>query len=167
MSQVDVNINEAVVTAVHEFKSFKGYGVDFFVEARSTKGTVFLQVVTYDNEARSYCQYIHEGDYVRVTGDLTVKVYKKKDGTEGTALTIERPVSFSKIVRSDSKLQLLQDIVDSKTQSNVQITDTVTANAVSADAVIDGDGFWDIVFSEAEKKPVADADDGDENDMSF
>ena len=167
MANVNINIIEATVTAVHEFRSVRGFGADFFIEAQSSDCTVYLQVVVYDNEARSYCQYIHEGDYVRVTGDLKVKVYKKKDGTEGTALIIERPVSFSKIVRSNSKSQLLQNTHDGKTQNIVQSTNAVTANAVSADAVIDGDGFWDIVFSEAEKKKVADVDDDYENDMPY
>lgn len=108
MSEVNVNINSAAVTAIHEFNSFMGYGVDFYIEARSSIGTVYLQVVVYDNEARSYCRYIHEGDYVRVTGDLKTDKYKKKDGTEGISLIIERPVSFSKIVGSDSESQLLQ-----------------------------------------------------------
>ena len=167
MANVNININEAAVTAVHEFRSVRGYGVDFYIEAQSSDCTVYLQVVTYDNEARSYCQYIHEGDYVRVTGDLKVKVYKKKDGTEGTALIIERPVSFSKLVRDNSKPQLLHGTPDSKIQKSIQTTTAVTAKAVPADAVIDGDGFWDIVFSDAEKKSVAEADDEYENDMPF
>ena len=159
MSLVNINIREATVTAVHEFTSYLGYGVDFFIEAQSSYGTVYLQVIIYDSSARNYCQYIHQGDSVRVTGDLKVKVYKKKDGTDGTALIIEKPEVFSKIVGSNSRTQLLQDTPNNKIQNSVQTTTAVTANAVSADTVIDGDGFLDLVFSDSEKRTEAVADD--------
>lgn len=106
MSEVNVNINKAAVTAVHEFNSFKGYGVDFFIEVKSSNGTVYLQVVLYDDIACSFSGNIRVGDHVRVTGDLKVKPYEKKDGTAGTALIIERPVSFSKVVSGYSEPQL-------------------------------------------------------------
>jgi len=136
MSNVNIYINEAAVTAIHEFNSFKGYGVDYFVEAQSCNGTVYLQVVAYDNEARSYCQYIHEGDYVRVTGDLKVKVYKKKDGTDGTALIIEKPIVFSKIISGNSSQQLLQNNEENRkkeSEDNRQNPNAVTATAVPAE----------------------------------
>ena len=109
MCEVYVNINEATVTAVNEFNSFKGYGVDFFIEVKGSNGTVYLQVVLYDNIARRNYGYIHAGDHVKVTGDLKVKPYEKKDGTAGTALIIERPISFSKIVSGYSEPQLQPD----------------------------------------------------------
>ena len=109
MSEVNININSAAVTAIHEFKSFKGYGVDFYIEAQSSNGTVYFQVVLYDDTACNYCRYIHEGDYVRVTGDLKTKPYRKKDGTEGLSLIIERPVVFSKIAGCNRIEQLQQN----------------------------------------------------------
>lgn len=151
MSNINVSIIEAVVTAVHEFNCLKGYGVDYFVEVQSSNSTVYLQIVVYDNDARSYCQYIHEGDSINVTGDLKVKVYKKKDGTDGIALIIERPVSFSKIDHSKDKPQSLQDLYNSKTLNIVQATDAVTANEDTASADTAEDDFWDIVSSENKK----------------
>ena len=136
-SNISLPINKATVTAVHEFKSFKGYGVDFFIEAQTSNGTVYLQVVTYDDMARSYCQYIHAGDEVQITGALKVKTYQKKDGTAGTALVIERPVSFSKIVSSNSSTQSPQTSTDES-----KISSQAT-NAVPATAETDEDNYWD------------------------
>ena len=132
MNNITININEAAVTAIHEFNSIKGYGVDFYIEAKSSNGTVYFQIVTYDNEARSYCRYIHEGDYVRVTGELKTKPYRKKDGTEGLSLLIERPVLFSKIASSNSKPQFQQQAEKSiETESSEE--QNQDKNAVTAD----------------------------------
>ena len=129
MSQVDININAAAVTAIHRFSSRKGEGADFFISAQSSNCTVYLQVTLYDDEARRNCNYIHEGDMVRVTGVLKMKTYIKADGTAGYSLVIERPISFSKIVGCNSNLQSLQ-----QTYNNSAVpASAVTATAVSAD----------------------------------
>ena len=107
MGTVDVNINEAAVTAVHEFGSYKGWGIDFFIKVQSSDCTVYLQVVLYDEEARRKSSYIHEGDFVRVVGILKDKPYQKKDGTAGHSLLIERPIVFDKIVGRNSNPQKL------------------------------------------------------------
>ena len=112
MATVDVSINEAVVTAVREFNSFKGYGVDVFIVVQSSDCTLYLQVVLYDNEARRNKPNIHEGDYVRVAGILKDKPYIKKDGTAGHSLLIERPVTFAKIDGRNSVQQLQHDNID-------------------------------------------------------
>lgn len=106
MSQVNVNIDKATVTAIHRFRSFRGEGIDFYVEAKSSNCTVYLQIVLYDGDARSaLVNSIHEGDNVRVTGDLKVKSYLKLDGTPACSLIIERPVVFTKIVTGNSGQQ--------------------------------------------------------------
>ncbi len=136
LSLVDVNINEATVTAVHEFHSIKGYGVDFYVEARSNNGAVFLQIIVYDNEARNYCRYIHEGDHVKVTGNMTVKPYAKKDGTTGCSFVVERPIMFRKIVGWNSEQQLLQrgnQVETPSLEDIVAAENAITATAISAD----------------------------------
>ena len=133
MSNVNININEAAVTAVKEFRSSLGYGVDFYIEACSSNGTVYLQVVAYDEEARSYSRAIHQGDCVRVTGDLKVKVYPKKDGTAGCSLLIERPKVFTRITCSNSE-QTLRDTSDNSDNAR-EISDAVTASAETASAV--------------------------------
>lgn len=130
-SNIILPISKATVTAVHEFKSFKGYGVDFYIEAQTSNGTVYLQIVTYDDMARSYCQHIHAGDEVQITGALKVKTYQKKDGTAGTALIIERPTAFAKIA-SGNRMQLPQDTTGNETPKEMN---TRTENAVSASAV--------------------------------
>ncbi len=138
MSQVNVTIEEAAVTAVHEFNSFKGYGADFYVEAQSSNSTVYLQVVVYDDEARSYCRYIHEGDYVRITGDLKTKPYRKKDGTEGLSLIIERPVVFSKIVSGNSKPQLQQ-----QTEKSIETVSSEEQNQDENAVTADNTSYYD------------------------
>ncbi len=112
MATVDVNINEAAVTAVHEFKSYMGYGVDFYIETQSSDCTLYLQVVVYDEEARKKHSYIHEGDYIKVTGALKDKPYQKKDGTAGHSLLIEKPVIFDKIVGRNCEQQSQQNHSD-------------------------------------------------------
>ena len=108
MSTVNVNINEAAVTAVKKFTTFKGVGADFYIEARSNDCTVYLQVVLYDTEATRALSSICEGDVVTVTGVLKDKPYNKRDGTAGHSLLIERPVVFMKLIRRNSESQLLQ-----------------------------------------------------------
>lgn len=105
MSKVNINVQEAVVTAINKFSSYKGFGADFFVGAQSCNGTVYLQVTLYDSEARRNCDYIHEGDKVRITGDMKVKPYIKKDGTAGCSLIVERPIVFSKIISGNCDQQ--------------------------------------------------------------
>ena len=126
MSTVDININEAKVTAINEFTSRMGYGLDVFIEAKSSYCTVYLQVVIYDDEARKTHSSICEGDYVRVTGMLKEKTYTKKDGSAGYSLIIEKPVVFSKIVVSNGELQSPQATDNSKK------TEASSAGEVSA-----------------------------------
>ena len=153
MSEVNVNINEAAVTAVHEFNSFKGYGVDFFIEVHGSNGTVYLQVVVYDDTARRYSSYIHVGDHVSVIGDLKVKSYAKKDRTAGTALIIERPVTFFKIVSGNSEQQLLQD--DSQYEALslediIEAENAATAAAISAENKVENNENSQSKTAEAE-----------------
>ena len=108
MSTVNVNINEAAVTAVKKFTTFKGVGADFYIEARSSKCTVYLQVVLYDAEATRALSSICEGDSVTVAGDLKDKPYHLKNGAEGHSLVVERPAVFMKLIRRNSEPQLLQ-----------------------------------------------------------
>ena len=103
MSSVNININEAAVTAVREFNSFKGYGLDIFIEAQSSDCTLYLQVTLYDNEARRNSPYVRVGDHVKVAGTLKYKPYTKKDGTAGHSLLIERPVTFTKTGSGNSE----------------------------------------------------------------
>ncbi len=136
LSMVNIIINEAAVTAVNEFKSFKGYGVDFFVEASSSNGSVYFQIVVYDDAARSYSRYIHEGDHVKVTGFLKTKPYKKKNGCDGLSLIIERPNEFRKISGSNSELQLPQQPTENEPLSLediIEMESAVPASAVTAD----------------------------------
>jgi len=141
MSQVNVNVNEAIVAAVKEFNTFKGYGVDFYVQAHSSSGTVILQVVLYDNEARSYCQNIHVGDTVSITGNLKVKIYRKADGAEGFSLVIEKPVSFTRIASGSSKQLLQTSETDNKEKSEAEEEVTITARTACEN--IKDDNTWD------------------------
>lgn len=97
------------------------------IEAQSSNGTVYLQVVVYDEEARNDCRVIHEGDTVKVTGVLSVKPYQKKDGTVGTAVTIERPTLFVKIASNNCHPQLLQ-----QTEETINNESSDDKNAVTA-----------------------------------
>ncbi len=137
MQKANIHLPEAVVTVVCEFRSNLGYGARFNVEASSGTGSVFFEVVTYDNEARGYCKYIHEGDSVEVTGFLKAKPYRKKDGTTGISLVIERPESFRKVASSNSNSQLTQDSSDSETKNPSQEIEEVTASEGTATAVTD------------------------------
>ncbi len=132
MEQAYIHLPEAVVTLVCEFRSKLGYGVRFNVEASSGNGIIYFELVTYDNEARSYCKYIHEGDSVEATGTLKAKPYRKKDGTTGLSLVIERPESIKKVTSSNRNPQLPQDSADNITTNPFQGKDAVTASAVSA-----------------------------------
>lgn len=145
MGTVDVNINEAAVTAVHEFRSFKGYGVDFFIEVRSSNCTVYLQVVLYDEDARRNRNFILEGDNVKVAGTLKVKTYRKKDGSEGHSLIIERPVLFAKTAGRNSEPQSKHNTPAEDTRqvsSLYQYMNAVTACDKQEDTDSD---FWDDV----------------------
>ena len=48
-SNISLPINKATVTAVHEFNSFKGYGVDFFIEAQTSNGTVCRAIPSWSD----------------------------------------------------------------------------------------------------------------------
>ncbi len=70
-----------------------------------------------------------------MTGDLKVKVYRKKDGTDGTALIIERPSEFRKIRSSNSEPQLPQQSVANEPLSleDIMEMEAVSASATTAD----------------------------------
>lgn len=136
LSFANINIDEAAVTAVNEFNSKIGYGVDFYVKARNSRDVEYFQVVVYDDEARSYCRHIHEGDHVRVTGIMTTKPYKKKNGENGLQLIIERPLDFRKYSSGNSEQQLLQKDYQFEAPSLKDIIDA--ENAVSASAITAG-----------------------------
>lgn len=131
MSNINIHIEDGTVTGIREFTSRIGYGADFFVEAKGDKCTVYFQVTVYDDTARSYRSYIHEGDHVIVTGDLKDKVYKKSDGSEGHSLIIERPINLRKIVRGTSGMQVPQNNTE------------------------DEDDFLDLIFGEDEAATVS------------
>ena len=149
MENVKLYINEAAVTAVHEFNSYKGYGVDFFIAARSNYSTLYLQVVLYDNEARRYSNIIHKGDNIMVEGSLKVKPYSKSDDTAGYSLVIEKPVVFRKAnsSTSDQQSQQIPNERDGTSHESItQITSAESASAVTAeDDCIDDSDFWDAV----------------------
>ena len=105
MSEININIYKAVVTAIKEFNTCKGYGVDFYVEAKCSDCTVYLQIVFYDRAAQLYYKSVHEGDYVIVSGTLKVKPYIKKDGTTGCSLLIEKPTDFCLMTVNKSEKQ--------------------------------------------------------------
>lgn len=133
MSNVNINIKEAAVTAVNRFTTFKGIGADFYIEARSSNCTVYLQVVLYDTEATRALSSICIGDCVTVAGDLKDKPYPKKDGTEGHSLLVERPSLFRKIAGGNSEQQLPQQANDHSASAEYhgEMMNAVTANAES------------------------------------
>lgn len=136
MSQVEVNINEAKVTAVNAFKSRMGDGIDVYIEAKSSYCTIYLQVVLYDDEARKTNSSIREGDYVRAAGMLKEKTYTKKDGTVGYSLIIEKPTLFSKIVSENCSQQVPHQTssnVVSPSECDELTTDAVPESAITAD----------------------------------
>ncbi len=135
MQRANIHLPEAVVTEVREFHSQLGYGIDFRVEASSGNGRIYFEVVTYDNEARSYCSYIHEGDSVQVTGYLKAKPYQKKDGTAAISLVIERPDSIRKVFSGNRNPQVPQDSSNGRNNNPSREIDAVTATAVTDTAV--------------------------------
>ena len=151
MSSVNVNIKEAAVTAVNKFTTNKGVGADFYIEARSSYCTVYLQVVLYDTEATRALSSICEGDTVTVTGVLKDKPYSKKDGTAGHSLLVERPTVFVKIACGNRGLQQSPENYDSKMIPTESCA--VNAAAVSAYDSSDDDDFMDrVIFGEFEKE---------------
>ena len=91
MPSVNVNTKKATVIDVHSFQTRQGYGVDFYVEANSGIGTVYLQIVLYDDRARKATANIQKGDLLDISGCLKHKTYQKKDGSTGSSLVIENP----------------------------------------------------------------------------
>ena len=151
LSFVNINIDEAAVTAVHEFQSNMGFGADFFVKARNSRDEEYFQVVVYDNEARSYCRYIHEGDHVRVTGILTTKPYKKKNGENGLSLILERPTAFRKIASGNSNQQLQQQDIESLSLEDIiEAESAMAATAVSAENKVEHNENSQSITTEAE-----------------
>ncbi len=149
MDNVIVTIKDAAVTAVHEFRSFKGYGVDFYIEAMSGNSPVYFQVVFYDDIARSYCRNIHEGDHVKVTGSFRDKIYRKKDGTDGHISLMERPKVFAKTACSNSEQQVQPSTANEKAISDTQYQD----DPGEQPSYFDSDEFW----AEVEKAKAASA----------
>lgn len=154
MKKADIILEEAVVTAIRDFRSHLGFGVDFHVEASSGNGSIYFEVVTYDNEARSYCKYIHEGDCVRVTGVLKVKPYQKKDGTAAISLVIERPDSIRKVFCGNCNPQVPQDSSGGGINNPFDEVDAVTATAVTDSAIPASEGTVAAVTDYAETAPA-------------
>ena len=88
---------KGTVTLVKDFHSSQGYGVDFYVEDKDAMGTVYLQVVAYDDTARTYFSDIKENDHVRGNGRLKVRPYTKRDGSHAMSLIVENPECFEKV----------------------------------------------------------------------
>ena len=91
MPRVEVNTKKATVTKVCPFQTRMGPGVNFYVEAKSDIGTVYLQVVLYDERARKALLDIHKDNLLDISGSLKYQMYQKKDGTTGYSLVIENP----------------------------------------------------------------------------
>ena len=137
MSKVNVNIDEAIVTAVHKFRSSKGEGIDFYVEAKSSNCTVYLQIVLYDEEARSrMVNSIQKGDSVRVTGQLKLKSYQKSDATAGCSLVIERPEVFS-IIAGRKNEQQFQHAIPNYSEEQTEHESRSANNILKAEDTLD------------------------------
>lgn len=153
MENVMVTIKDAAVTAVREFRSFKGYGVDFYIEAMSGNSPLYFQVVFYDDIARSYCRNIHEGDHVKVTGSFRDKIYRKNDGTDGHSLLMERPKVFAKTAGGNSEQQLPQQDNQHEAQSSediIEAENAATAAAISAENVAENNENSQCITEKAE-----------------
>jgi single-strand DNA-binding protein len=61
----------------------------FSLAARTGKDeTTWIDCAVWGKRAQVVSQYLHKGDKVTVAGSGSVKVYQKKDGTEGRSLQL-------------------------------------------------------------------------------
>lgn len=56
-----------------------------------TVSTTGLDAQFWETDAQQVADHIRKGDYVTVTGQLTVRHYDKQDGSKGTAVEVKYP----------------------------------------------------------------------------
>ncbi len=157
MSKVNVSIDEAAVTRITEFHSHQGYGLDIFIEAKSSTCTVYLQVVLYDDRARDAFNRIHVGDSLKISGPLKVKNYVKSDGTDGWSLVLENPEPFHVIQNRNNKPQLLlTDIVDNAKEETKHVMAEAAQPSMNMTDEWDDGFLWDDSSTNAEDCPADD-----------
>ena len=59
-------------------------------DGRYEKQTSWVSVTLWDKRAEALSQYLSKGDKVGVSGELSVRRYEKKDGSQGTDVSLER-----------------------------------------------------------------------------
>ena len=118
MENLIVTINEATITNMHEVHSNQGYGLDIFIRAENDAGTVYLQIVLYDDRARAAYRSVQVGNCIKLSGQLKVKNYSKKDGTTGLSLVVENPSPINIIPHRNNESQRQDQPSSSDTPTN-------------------------------------------------